>query len=227
MDALAKKKIEITEYRLRLSRPLVPAEANKLRGYFGSAYESEVLLHHHNPDGSLRYDYPRIQFKVLEKMAHLIGIAEGGPLVERLWAEVDKAQIGIEELPVLEGTLIKRRELFGENAQEINYCFQSPWLALNHDNHQAYLLAKQASERQTLLERILVGNCLAIAKSLEHRVSLRLTADVRGLRETQARLKGMAMLAFVGSFRINFSLPSRIGIGKSVSRGFGTIERVD
>src|SRR5437868_1979223 len=106
--------VEITEYRLRLSRPLAPSEACKLRGYFGSAYGREVLIHHHNPDGSFIYDYPRIQFKVVANVPHVMGFGDGAPLVERLWSEVDKATIDREELPVLAGVLFKRRELLGE-----------------------------------------------------------------------------------------------------------------
>ena len=34
------------------------------------------------------------------------------------------------------------------------------------------------------------------------------------------------MLGFVGSFRVNFQIPNHAGIGKSVSRGFGTVERI-
>src|SRR5689334_20100478 len=92
--------LDITEYRLRLSRPLVPAEATLLRGFFGNTYRDEVLLHHHDPGGGLRYDYPRVQFKVLDREADLIGVGKGDEVVTRLWMEVDRARVGPEELPV-------------------------------------------------------------------------------------------------------------------------------
>src|SRR5438105_1049286 len=108
--------IDITEYRLRFERPLSPGEATHLRGYFGSAFADEELLHHHRRDGTLVYAYPRVQFKVIDRTAHLIGLAEGGELVERLWRDVDRARLGCEELPVLEATLLRRREPLGESA---------------------------------------------------------------------------------------------------------------
>ncbi len=37
------------------------------------------------------YAYPKVQFKVLDRTAHLIGLAEGAVLVTKLWAEVDQA----------------------------------------------------------------------------------------------------------------------------------------
>jgi hypothetical protein len=73
---------------------------------------------------------------------------------------------------------------------------------------------------------VLVGNCLSLATAFGHRVGTRLLPDACALRPSAARLKGVPMLGFVGTFRINFHIPDRAGIGKSVSRGFGTVERV-
>jgi Cas6b C-terminal domain/Cas6b N-terminal domain len=216
--------LELTEYRLRLSRPLIPAEATQLRGFFGRAYSNEVLLHHHQGEGQFLYDYPRVQFKVLDSVARLIGVEQGGAIVEQLWREVDAAHIGRDDLPVLEASLLKRRECFGESAETIAYHFRSPWLALNQDNHGRYEACTTDAERRTLLERVLVGNCLSLAKSFAHQVTVRLSADVSQLRSVPVRLKGVPMVGFRGAFRVNFHLPQWIGIGKSVSRGFGTVE---
>jgi hypothetical protein len=217
--------VEVVEYRLRFSRLLSPGEATHLRGYFGQAFSGEVLLHHHNTDGSLRYAYPLVQFKVLDRTAHLIGLAEGSELVTRLWAEVDRARIGADDLPVLESGLTRRREGIGEAAEPIAYRFSTPWLGLNQDNHRRYQATADPAVRRALLERVLVGNCLSLAGACGRRVAARLEADAEGLRPRTTRLKGVEMLGFVGTFRINFRLPDRVGVGKSVSRGFGTVER--
>jgi hypothetical protein len=218
--------LNVIEYRLRVSRTLRPDEATQLRGHFGSVFADELLLHHHRADGRLHYAYPRVQFKVLDRSAHLIGLAEGAELVTRLWAEVDQAQIGEENLPVVEAGLTRRRELVGETAEPIVYRFRTPWLGLNQENHRRYEAHTAADERRALLERVLVGNCLAFAGAFGRRVETRLSADALGLRPSPTRLKGVPMLGFLGSFRINFQLPDRIGVGKSVSRGFGTVEQV-
>src|SRR5438270_268392 len=138
MPALTQALLDITEYRLRLARPLLPPEAGLLRGFFGSAFAEEILLHNHHPDGRLHYGYPRVQFKVLDHTAHLIGLAEGADLVTRLWGEVDTARIGAEELPVLESTLSRRRELLGEAEGNLSYRLHTPWLGLNQMTHRAY-----------------------------------------------------------------------------------------
>ncbi len=219
--------VEIVDCSLKFARPLSAGEATHLRGHFGRAFTGEVLLHHHNPDGSLRYEYPRVQFKVIDRTAHLIGLAEGVAVVERLWRELDHARLDHEELPILEATLLRRREPLGGCAGLVEYRFVNPWLGLNHDNHTRYAAARSDAERQAVLERVLVGNCLSVAKAFGHWVNGRLTADVRRLRPRTCRFKGQAMVAFEGPFRVNFRLPSGIGIGKSVSRGFGTVTAIE
>jgi Cas6b C-terminal domain/Cas6b N-terminal domain len=222
-DLQVGKRVDVVDYHIRFSRYLSPGEATHLRGYFGEAFADEVLLHHHNADGSLHYAYPRVQFKVIDRTAHLIGLAEGGDLVTRLWGEVDSARIGADDLPVLEGGLTRRRETIGETTEPVVYRFLSPWLGLNQDNHRRYAMTSDPAERRSLLERILVGNCLSLAGAFGCRVGARLTADASGLRPRPVRLKGVEMLGFLGTFRVNFQLPNRAGIGKSVSRGFGTV----
>mgnify|MGYP000253421783 CR=1 FL=1 len=45
-------------------------------------------------------------------------------------------------------------------------------------------------------------------------------------KEKGEALKGVPMLGFLGTFSVNFEIPDYWGIGKSVSRGFGTVKRV-
>lgn len=144
----------------------------------------------------------------------------------RLWGEVDSARIHSEELPVLESTLTRHREPLGETPEPVAYCFRTPWLGLNQDNYRAYQADRDSAIRQAILRRVLVGNCLSLAKAFGHHVRACLTADVSGLRPWTTRLKGVEMLGFLGTFHVNFHIPERVGIGKSVSRGFGTVERM-
>ena len=38
--------------------------------------------------------------------------------------------------------------------------------------------------------------------------------------------KGIKHIGFVGEFKVNFDIPDYLGLGKSVSKGFGTIKKV-
>ena len=219
-------KIDVTEYHLRLGREIHSSESPQLRGFFGRVFEDEVLLHHHLSDGSLLYKYPRVQFKVLRRTALLLGIGEGSELLSRLWLDVDQTTIGSENLPVLESRIIKKTESLGETRKPVEYCFLTPWLALNQKNEHTYATEDLRQKRLELLEKILVGNCLSLAKSIGYTINARLKATCNGLQEVRSSLKGVSMRGFVGPFQINFLLPDKIGLGKSVSRGFGTLERV-
>lgn len=47
------------------------------------------------------------------------------------------------------------------------------------------------------------------------------------VKEVPTVLKGTQMIGFVGTFSVNFEIPNLWGLGKSVSRGFGTVVRVE
>ncbi len=175
-------RVDLVELSLRFPRVLSPGEATHLRGFFGQEFSDEVLLHQHEAEGKLRYAYPKVQFKVIDRTAHVLGLAEGAALVTRLWSEVDQAQIGTEVLPVLEASLIRRRETLGETETALLYRFRTPWLGLNQGNHVRYEAMSDREFRRALLERTMVGNCLSLAKGFEHRVQARVTADCRELR---------------------------------------------
>jgi Cas6b C-terminal domain len=167
-----------------------------------------------------------VQFKILDQTAHVLGLAEGATLVTRLWSVVDQTRIGSEILPVLEAGLTRRRECLGEAETSLLYRFRTPWLGLNQENHFLYEAQSDPAGRLAVLERAIVGNCLSLAKGFRHWVEGRIAADCRGLKPVPAGLKGVAMVGFVGTFRVNFHIPDHAGIGKSVSRGFGTVERI-
>ena len=65
-----------------------------------------------------------------------------------------------------------------------------------------------------------------MSKSLGYTVCDPLNAMIIHLKEVKIYLKHTPMLGFIGIFSINFTLPDYIGLGKSVSRGFGTIKRI-
>ena len=220
------EQLDVVEYRVRFPRTLSPGEATHLRGSFGREFADEVMLHHHEGEGKLRYAYPKVQFKVIDRTAHVLGLAEGASLVTRLWSEVDQTRIGTEVLPVLEAGLIRRRECVGEAESPLVYRFLTPWLGLNQENHFLYEAQSDPAGRLAILERAMAGNCLSLAKGFRHWVEGRINADCRGLKPVPAGLKGVAMVGFVGTFRVNFHIPDHAGIGKSVSRGFGTVERI-
>ena len=215
--------LKATLCTLRFPRALRAKEIPKLRGYLGTLFPEEEILHHHGRDGRLLYGYPKIQFKLIKDQALILGLAEGGDLLGRLWLQVDTARIGEEVLPVMESHLRSHDAPFGETDGARHYRFLAPWLALNKENARRFQEATGGDDRDSLLGRILIGNCLSMAKSFGYTVERRLEASCLRVRSVRASLKGTPMIGFLGTFSVNFALPAYAGIGKSVSRGFGTV----
>ncbi|MEO0053717.1 MAG: CRISPR-associated endonuclease Cas6, partial [candidate division WOR-3 bacterium] len=113
-------------------------------------------------------------------------------------------------------------ERLGISKKNIDYSFLTMWLALNEENYRRYRKKKGGL---SVLEQVLIGNILSMCKGLGYVVSDAIKVNLT-VREVRTTLKGTPMLGFLGNFRVNFEIPEFLGLGKSVSRGFGTIGRL-
>jgi len=106
-----------------------------------------------------------------------------------------------------------------------SYRFVTPWLALSQKNYPRYRDASQEGSRD-LLRRILVGNILSASKGLGYVAKEHIRLEVGGMQDEICLLKGSKVTGIRGEFTTNFSIPELIGLGKSVSRGFGAVTRL-
>jgi hypothetical protein len=194
-----------------------------LHAFFGEAFEDEVRRHCYGDDGRPLYEYPRIQFKVIDTTAVLMGIGEGSEVVRRLWSDLDETELGDEHVQVLGAQLESGQAEITACTEPIQYRFLTPWLALNQKNFRSYTGSRNTKFRKDELSRILVGNCLGLAKSLDITFGQRIDADCRTLTSIKTMLNGKGAIGFLGRFKINLKLPEYLGLGKSVARGFGAV----
>ena len=204
-------------------------DGHKLRGFFGNFFqEHSPLLHNHFDDGTLRYAYPLVQYKVLNTVPTLVGLGEGATLLAQLFLgirqiDIDRGDGTTETFPVLSKHIEHTQATIGLSETTVHYQFQTLWMALNQDNYQDYRQRHNAG-KLAQLTRVLTSQLLAVIKDVglwlppEHRIALSL--DVQ---ERTTQFKNQTMMAFAGGFSANVILPDGIGIGKGVSRGFGTI----
>ncbi len=202
--------------------PLRSRDGHKLRGFFGNLFkEHSPLLHNHFEDGNLRYAYPLVQYKVINHVPYLIGLQEGAELLTDLFLKIKFLDIDGQKYTILSKNIIHRKiELF-ETLDIKTYHFLTPWMALNQDNFKKYI-SSDIRGRNELLKKILIGNVLSFYKYMNFRISTQLDALVF-VKPIITNFKNHKMIAFTGHFAINAILPGHIGLGKSVSRGFGTI----
>jgi hypothetical protein len=97
-------------------------------------------------------------------------------------------------------------------------------LALNQENFDRWQRSRDV-DRSMLLARVFVGNLLAFGKVVGLHIEDRLRAEVDLQPSGWEVLKpGVRLLGFTGVISTNFWLPALWGLGKSASRGFGTLQ---
>jgi hypothetical protein len=205
----------------------VKGTADKLRGYFASRFGEYNLIHHHLNNDKLLYKAPLIQYKMLDGKPFVLGIDEGADILQKTHIDIDYIKIGYKEYQVKEKSIVLKTDNLGTINNNKTYSFLTPWLALNEKNYEKYRMLGAWGKKKELLEKILVGNIISMSKSLGYTVPAPIVVKINDLREVKTSLKGTPMLGFLGTFSVNFEIPDYWGIGKSVSRGFGTIKRVN
>jgi hypothetical protein len=105
---------------------------------------------------------------------------------------------------------------------QTKYAFLSPWLALNQLNYQKYRLLDKLTKKP-FLEKILVANILSVLKGLEIRIDFKILTHINKMRQIKTLAHENEFAGFLGEFEVNINLPNYLGIGKSVSKGFGVV----
>lgn len=208
---------------------LKPQQVHKLRGFVGNLFKNHDLIHNHNQEtGRVIYRYPLVQFKLIDRVPSILCVTEKAVTVfHDLFMKLDTVTIDGMEIPIFEKDLKLEDVAFGYSDETFVYEFQSPWIGLNQKNHNKYENTPDETARKKLLKRILIGNILSMSKHLDYRLAPGQTihADLT-VKPGTVKLKGKSMIGFKGVIKINFIIPDYLGLGKSVSRGFGTVKKL-
>lgn len=202
-------------------------DAHKLRGYFGNLFrQHSPILHNHYDDGKFRYKYPTVQYKVNHNIPTLVGINEGAELLPNLFLKIKELDINGQNYDITTKNIELKNEEVGYSSNLHHYEFTTLWMALNQTNYVKYQKLTSEKEKHNMLNAIVVGHILSFFRntSVELAPHERLMAKV-DVQQKNTNFKENKMIAFSGSFVVNALLPDEIGLGKSVSRGFGTIAK--
>lgn len=207
--------------------PPLAGHGNSLRGFIASRFTECMLTHNHDKNGKPVYIYPRLQYRVMKGKGIVVGIEEGTSVVHEISDMLNVINIKSAEHKIVEKIVHDKVVLFASSDKQIKYRFARPWLALNESNHKEYIKLPKQKNKEELLRRILIGNILSVARSLCCVVDTDLRVGAINVKGSESFLKGTPMLGFLGTFSVNFEIPDYWGIGKSVSRGFGMLNRVE
>lgn len=205
------------------TRP-IHGSASELRGFFATRFNEYTELHQHDADRFV-YRYPVVQYKIIRDVPTVIGINEGAEVLKQIYDEYQEIRLGANTYQVVERSISLKDEEFGISDAVRSYEFVTPWLALNQENYHTFYRLKSNEERDVFLQKTLTGNILSMSKSFHYQVPGRISCDL-SVMVRKDHLKDVRVMTFTGTFQTNFIIPDYLGLGKSVSRGFGAVRQL-
>ena len=205
---------------------LHPSQAHKMRGYFAQLFKQHSdLLHNHFETGESIYRYPMVQYKVINNKPTLIGLGEGAVLLVGLFGEVRELQIDDRIYPIQQKDLNLQMVHVRTVPNAIRYYFKTLWMALNQKNYAAYQQLNTPEQQTEFLTTQLRNNLVSFCKGIGYTLTEQIVVSNTHFEPHITHFKNQPMLAFAGSFSANIVLPKWVGLGKSVARGFGAVEK--
>ena len=199
----------------------IKSDATHLRGYLAHLFVNDPEYHHHSDDP---YHYPLVQYKNITGKLIIIGI---GNYAQQVFERVSRLEKVVLENSTASVNAVKIH--FDEviiKQQETRYSFCTPWIGLNQKNYKKF--REPGIDKRKLLEAILVGNILSALKGMGIQVDFKILVSIQKFRSIPqtTRHQGGKKNKFAGfycNFNSNILLPEFIGLGKSVSKGFGVV----
>lgn len=213
---------------VRFENELTPYQISAFRGaVIEKVGRENILFNHHLSDDKYLYAYPLIQYKSIYKQSAIMCLGEGVDNIYKLfnskdWVinlQGDAIELKIDKLDLDNITL---------NVWDRPYDYRiTNWIALNTANFQKFLDINSLKERCDMLERILIGNIISFAKGVEWTIDTEIKVNVSNIiRIRDIKYKGVPLVSFDVDFDCNVYLPNYIGLGKSVSHGYGILKMI-
>jgi hypothetical protein len=205
---------------LEASNPL-SFSIDELRSFFHKKSAEYTQLHKDSIPGFI-HRYPVVQCKQIKGMLMVIGVGQGADFLQEISGGVEEFRFGETTCRISGRDQEVRKQEFGISDEIHTYEFLTPWLALNQQNAKKFYDLKGKPERDAFMQKILTGHLSTLAKSIDCELPAPLTCKSR-VRFKRERIHQENVMVFLGTFGTNLTIPDYLGLGLSVSSGFGTI----
>lgn len=193
-------------------------DAEKLRGYFGNYFQEHIEFHHHIDEFKFLYTSSKIQYKIIDGCAMIMGIGEVGDLLLSLAEKIQEFKINEEIFKTIPEIKINFPKL-EVNDKKYSYKFETLWFALNQENYLKY------KKGEFDLNKQLANNILEFFKMCKIQADKKI--EVNGnFKPVLFQQKGTSIIGFSGEFQTNVDLPDDISLGKRKSIGLGRIKKI-
>lgn len=199
-------------------------EIPAFRGAVLSKVPPELVLFHNHVGDGFRLSYPLIQYKRLGRKATIVCLGEGTDDIGAFFENADfNLRIGRRMENFTIHSINANRTIVQAWDQPFRYHLNK-WIGLHGDNYPRYMHTESEVERLQMLEGILRGNILSLCKGLGIFLEREVRLSIVSRPQTNVfKFKEQWMTGFDFDFTCNVSLPPYIGLGKSVSVGFGMV----
>lgn len=228
---------KIKTLHLSFDLPIYARQIKNWRGAFlqMAGWQDDIFHNHDNASApqnttdqktlsKYHYRYPLIQYRVRQGKAAIFALNDGVPALQKTLAENDwniewegqPCALQIEDLRMNEHALRMA-------AQPQRYKLFK-WLALTGDSYEEWQTQRNMLQRVQLLEKKLQNHLIGLFLNLGWDWPERIEVNLELISKVQfIPVHGTKLCAFDVEFSTNVLLPPGIAIGKSVSRGFGSI----
>jgi hypothetical protein len=195
-----------------------------LRAFFTAGLAEYGALHEADRARFI-HRYPVILCRQVKGDLMATGISQGADCLFRCTRDATHTGAGESTCRIISRDPAIRPEPFGITDTVSTYEFLTPWLALNQQHAKKFYELKGKPERDAFMHKLLTTQLATLAKSLDCALPSPVTCEAK-VRFRVDRIDRENVMVFLGKFRTSLRIPDYLGIGRSVSQGFGTIKRI-
>lgn len=214
-------KLQTVTARLVTDKP-VKKTPYQVKGVIMNQFADDSVIPLLNGQYRKEFLYPRVQVKILNEQIYLVGINEGADPVLSLSEKLNSLNFGNITFQVNDIDIDIKEDILILSNQPVRYRFISPWVALNPVTNKRYKELDNSGKIK-YLSQLLTQNILFLGKEMGLNIDVKVYTwlSLSSLFPKPIGEKNWG--SFYGGFKTNLILPSYIGLGNGITRGFGTI----